>query len=60
MSLLKVKKAQIGTLQTIVITLVVIGIVLGIGFMVLEEFQDEMTTDSAADVGVNDTIKILL
>jgi len=59
MSLLKVKKAQIGTLQTIVITLVVIGIVLGIGFMVLEEFQDEMTTDSAADVGVNDTINAL-
>jgi len=58
-SLLKAKKAQIGTLQTIIITLVVIGIVLGIGFLVLEEFMDQMDAGSEAEAGVNDTIKAL-
>lgn len=53
------KKAQIGTLQSIIITLVVIGIVLGIGFLVLEEFMDEMTAGSEAEQGVNDTINAL-
>lgn len=50
------KRAQIDTLQTIIITLVVIGIVLGIGFLVLEEFRDQMTAGSEAYLGVNDTI----
>jgi len=50
------KKAQLGTLQSIVIILVVIGIVLGIGFMVLEEFRDQMGANSTAYEGVNDTI----
>ena len=58
-SLLKAKKAQIGTLQTIIITLVVIGIVLGIGFLVLEEFMDQMDAGSEAEAGVNDTITAL-
>lgn len=53
------KKAQIGTLQTIIITLVVIGIVLGIGFLVLEEFYDQLDTDSMAAIGVNDTIEAM-
>jgi len=50
------KKGQLGTLQSIVITLVVIGIVLGVGFMVLEEFRDQMSAGSEAYEGVNDTI----
>lgn len=50
------KKGQLGTLQGIVIALVVIGIVLGVGFMVLEEFEEEMTDGSDAESGVNDTI----
>ena len=50
------KKGQLGTLQSIIITLVVIGIVLGIGFMVLEEFYDQMTAGSEAADAVNETI----
>lgn len=53
------KKGQIGTLQSIIITLVIIGIVLGVGFLVLEEFQDEMTSGSEAEQGVNDTVQAL-
>lgn len=56
-SLSKNKKAQtLATLQGIVITLVVIGIVLGVGFMVLEEFRDNMDANSTAYEGVNETI----
>ncbi len=58
-SILRNKKGQIGTLQTIIISLVVIGIVLGIGFLVLEEFMDQMTAGSGAEEGVNDTIQAL-
>jgi len=56
-SLLSNKKGQLGTLQSIVITLVVIGIVLGIGFLVLEEFMDQMDSGSEAEAGVNQTIQ---
>ena len=58
-SLLLDKKGQLGTLQSIVITLVVIGIVLGVGFMVLEEFRDQMSAGSEAYEGVNDTISAM-
>lgn len=58
-SLLKSKKAQLGTLQSIIITLVVIGIVLGIGFLVLDEFSTQMDTGSEAQEGVNDTISAI-
>ena len=58
-SLLKSKRGQLGTLQTIIITLVVIGIVLGIGFLVLEEFADQLDDASEAQAGVNDTITAL-
>jgi len=51
---MKSKKAQIGTLQTIIITLVVIGIVLGIGFLVLREFEVTLGDDTGT-VG-NETI----
>jgi len=53
------KKGQLGTLQTIVIALVVIGIVLGVGFMVLDEFKDQMTDGSNAETGVNNTINAM-
>lgn len=58
-SLLKSKRGQLGSLQTIIITLVVVGIVLGIGFLVLEEFSDQLTDGSDAQAGVNDTITAL-
>ena len=54
------KKGQIENLQTIIIALVVIGIVLGIGFVVLEEFQDQMESGSEAESGVNETIQALI
>ena len=57
--LIKSKRGQLGTLQTIIITLVVIGIVLGIGFLVLEEFADQLDDASEAQAGVNDTITAL-
>jgi len=52
-------KAQLGTLQTIVTTLVVIGILLGVGFLVLEEFMGQMDAGSEAEAGVNDSIQAL-
>ena len=55
-SLLSQKKGQIGNLQTIIMTLVVIGILLGIGFLVMEKFYDKMTPDSQAANAVNETI----
>ena len=56
-SLLQIgKAAQLGNLQDIILTLVVVGIILGIGFLVLEEFRDKMTVGSEAWAGVNDTI----
>lgn len=51
------KKGQLGTLQSVIITLVVVGIILGIGFLVLEEFRDNIDDNtSEAWQGVNDTI----
>ena len=47
----KNKKAQLGGLQGIVLTLVVVGILIGAGFFILEEFRDQ--AESIADDGVN-------
>lgn len=55
-SLLDYKKGQLGSLQQIIITLVIVGIVLGIGFLVLEEFYDQMDAGSEAASAVNETI----
>jgi len=41
------EKAQLATLQGIVITLVAIGILIGIGFLVLEEFQSNLSENVA-------------
>ncbi len=50
------KKGQIDTLHSIIITLLIIGIVIGIGFLVLTEFGDTMgdTTTTVA----NETITL--
>jgi len=53
------KKGQIATLQSVIITLVVVGIILGIGFLILEEFESQMDSGSEAEAGVNDTITAL-
>ena len=53
------RKAQLGTLQTIITTLVVVGLLLGVGFLILEEFQGQMTPGSEAEGGVNDTVQAL-
>lgn len=58
-SLLNAKKGQIGALQGIVITLVVIGVVLGIGLYVLNEFYDNLTAGTEAALAVNDTISAI-
>ena len=50
---MKSKKA-LGSLQTIVITIMVLGIVLGIGLLVLEEFESALGTDTTTVV--NETV----
>jgi len=49
---------EIDQLQSVVITLVVIGIVLGLGLIVLGEFMDE-TDDADATSGINDTLQAI-
>ncbi len=44
----------LGSLQTIVITIMILGIVLGIGFLVLEEFETTLGTDIGTVV--NETV----
>jgi len=59
---MKSKKGQLGGLQGIVLTLVIVGILIGAGFFILEEFRTQ--AGSIADEGVaaesyqgiNDTI----
>lgn len=62
---MKHKKGQLGNLQGIVMTLVVIGILAGIGFLVLEEFRDQVEStasegkNSTSYSGVNETINAM-
>lgn len=64
-SLSKNKKGQLGNLQGIIITLVIVGILIGAAFLVLEEFRDEIEDIATDNVsapsyqGVNDTIEAL-
>ena len=53
------KRGQLGNLQSIIITLVVIGIVLGVGFLVLTEFQGSMVEDSEAYNATGDVVDAL-
>jgi len=55
-SLLNGKKGQLGNLQGIIMTLVIVGLLVGVGFLVLEKFRDQMTVGSSSYTGVNDTI----
>jgi len=57
--LMSSKKGQIANLQGVIITLVVVGIVLGIGFLVLEEFKTQLDSGSQAQAGVNYTIEAM-
>ena len=58
-SVLKDKRGQMSSLQGIIITLVVIGIVLGVGFMVLTEFQTSMETDSSGYNATGEVVEAL-
>ena len=61
MPLLESKRgqAEISQLQALITALVIIGIVAGVGFMVLEKFQAQMTAGSEAAAGVNETVKAM-
>jgi len=54
----KKKKGQLGSLQGLIITFVVIGVVLGLAFSVLSEFLGGISDPSAKD-SVNKTITAL-
>jgi hypothetical protein len=53
------KKGQLGNLQGIVMALVVVGILVGVAFLVLGEFKDTLTVGSTEAVAVNDTINAM-
>ncbi len=54
------KKAQLGNLQGIILALVVVGILIGAGFFILDEFRTQTQAISGvgsnADSGINQTI----
>jgi len=54
-------KGQLGNLQGIILTLVVVGVLLGAGFFILGEFADQVNDlgQTSAFKGVNDTIGAL-
>lgn len=62
----KQKKAQLGNLQGIVLTLVIVGILLGAAFFVLEEFLNQAIDisddgeNSSSVEGINETINALM
>lgn len=54
-------KSQLGNLQGIILTLVVVGVLIGAAFFILGEFMDQTVTLGQADAteGVNATIQAL-
>jgi len=51
------KKGQVGSLQQIAITLLIVGVVLGFTMIFLDDFYDEIDDDDTeAKEAVNDTI----
>ncbi len=57
------KKAQLGNLQGIILVLVIVGILLGAAFFILDEFLSQAQAISAtgsAVQGINDTIQAML
>ena len=59
------KKGQLGNIQGIVLTLVVVGILIGAAFFILEEFRDQVEdiasdgNESASYIGINETINAM-
>ncbi len=49
------KKGQFGSLQSIILTIVIVGILLGIAFMVFEEMEDQSRNDYTA-TQINETL----
>jgi len=54
-------RGQLGNLQGIILTLVVVGVLIGAGFFILGEFMDETVTLGQPDAtaGINSTITAL-
>jgi len=58
------KKGQIGNIPSVVMTIVLIGAFLGAGFLIMEEFLDEVEDTAGSKTaesyqGVNDTIEAM-
>lgn len=53
------KKGQIQSLYPIVLTLVVIGVLLGVGLLVLSNFRSSLTAGSNESLAVGETITAL-
>ena len=63
MKSMRSKKAQLGNLQGIILTLVIVGILIGAAFFILDEFLDQAITldaDGSAVDGINQTIQAML
>lgn len=57
------KKAQLGNLQGIILTLVIVGILIGAAFFILDEFLSQAQTinpNGTAVQGINLTIQAML
>lgn len=57
------KKGQIGNLQGIIMVLVVVGILLGAVFFILDEFlsqAEDIDADGSAVTGINKTIEAMM
>ena len=54
-------KGQLGSLQGIVLSLVIIGVLIGAAFLILGEFLAETVTQGNSDAveGVNDTLQAM-
>jgi hypothetical protein len=61
MKTINTKRGQLGNLQGIILTLVVVGILIGAGFFILGEFMDQTVALDQPDAtkGINDTITAL-
>ena len=57
------KKGQLGNLQGIILVLIIVGILLGAAFFILDEFLSqaiEISATGSAVTGINDTIQAML
>ena len=62
-NIIKSKKGQLGNLQGIILSLIVVGIILGAGFFILDEFLSQaivLNENGTAVDGINQTIIALL